>query len=129
MTMQSAGDMQLANNGQVRVWDGTQWIPLDNSQIMITNNTDSLTYTTIAPTTTTAHIPWTLGSEPGPEPPTEEEISQALKSIREAMPRKKVEKLSAPDQWDRHRDGNPGHTATLRDHGITCNDCLWRSHA
>lgn len=41
--------------------------------------------------------------------------------------------LNRSDQWDRHRESNPGHTATVRIHGdfndgIYCNTCRWHTY-
>lgn len=46
--------------------------------------------------------------------------------------RQPIESLPVPDQWARHLEHNPTHTATLTDqrppYSIYCNDCLWHDY-
>lgn len=53
-------------------------------------------------------------------------------NAEKGLPRPRIESLSVPEQWDRHRETNPRHTATVSDrrppYTIFCNDCLWHDY-
>lgn len=44
----------------------------------------------------------------------------------------RIEELSVPEQWGRHREQNPDHTATVTDRNppytIFCNNCPWHDY-
>lgn len=138
-TNPSPGDYAPSGSGGIRVWDGTQWVEVLDGQITYDTNikvyeagqAHPLTYTTIAPNTQPAVVPWVLENEPIEPAPSDEEIDEALESIRQAAPKPKVvpiKELPRLEQWTRHYTSNPDHTATLRGDGIFCNDCMWHTY-